>query len=165
MQHEVRAGEATGNTSAQNWQQNKSWKPVNTVQCTRDSTPAWRLHGHISDVQGASQQIHEDSQGCSSHHLNPHRDKQHYSGACKDRASGVSPNCHTRWERALVGSQGGRKWRRPRTPPQSISQNDPGHTEHDPAGCPNERVRACTGTWNLGSQATAIRSENRKRME
>jgi hypothetical protein len=125
-----------------------SRKRVHMVQCTGD-TMAGRVVGCTSDLDGAPQPMHEDSQGSRGQAPNPHQGIQRCSWERKCRSSGVRPSDRTIRNGALVGSQGSRYARRPPTPPQSTSQIHPGRADHDPAGCTNERVRAYTGASNL----------------
>jgi len=109
--------------------------------------------------------MHEEGQGCRSWTPNRYQDIQCCSTEGMGCPSGISPGGRTVWEWARVGSQWSRQARRHPTPPQSTSQVYPGRAADNPAGHPNETVRAYASAGNPRLQTTAICSETSKRMQ
>jgi len=121
----------------------KGLEQIHTVQ-QRGDMLARRLDGPTSDVQGAPQLMHEESQGSRSETPNRQKDIRGSTRELMGRPGSLRLSLCTVWERALVGSERNRRARRPPTSLQWTSQIRAGRAAHDPEGGTNEGVRVHT---------------------
>jgi hypothetical protein len=125
---------------------------------------AGSLNGRPSDVQRASQPMHDQGQGSTSPTAHAHEDAQNHSRASKSRSDSLRSSCRVVWKRALVGRERDLQMCGPSIPAPLASLINPVRPPHDANGHAYNRIRAHTCTSSSGLQAAPIHREARKRV-